>query len=159
MKLWTEVTERRPRSNLAIRPAEQVAHGLPTEQGPPASPLMLWPVVDHVTALAKGREVRAGVVRCVMVAVGSRQDHPRRTDRAEHIVVAYRSADDPPCPVPPGSNLRVLPASVTEVIDLLAMRTPADLTARPTLRKRITSESWGRLTGYMAEKCVAGRMR
>lgn len=35
---------------------------------------MLWPIVDHMAALAEGREVGTGVVRGVMIPVGRGED-------------------------------------------------------------------------------------
>jgi len=58
------------RSGSAVGSPEQVTQRLASEQGRPATSAMLGPVVDHVAALAEGREV-GGVV----VAVGRGQDH------------------------------------------------------------------------------------
>ena len=114
---------------LDVRPTEQVARCFPLEQSPPPTPLMFRPVVDHVAALAKGREVGVRVVGRVVVAMSGGKDHPRRPHGLEHIVRPNRETDDPPSAIAPGTSLSVPPAAVAEMPDGLPMRSPAALTA------------------------------
>ena len=89
---------------------------------------MLRPVVDHVAALAEGREVGVGIVRRVVVPVGCGQHHPGSAGTAED--VSLRSDPDPPAPpVAPPAGVSVPPAAVAEVVDYLPMRPPAALAA------------------------------
>ena len=113
---------------LGIGPAEQVAERLPSEQCPPASPLMLWPVVDHVAPLAEGREVGVRVVRGVVIPVGSGQNDPGLPDAAEDVGLC-RNPDPPAPPVAPSAGIRVPPAAIAKVVDHPPVRSPAALTA------------------------------
>ncbi len=85
----SEIHPKRPANStdtvLSIGPTEQVARRLPPEQGPPPSPLMLRPVVVHVTALAERCEVSVPIVSGVVVAMGRCEYDSRSADRRQHV--------------------------------------------------------------------------
>ena len=92
---------------------------------------MLWPIVDHVAALAEGREVGICVVRGVVVPMGRRQDDPGPTGSSQD--VSFRGYSDPPAPaIAPPTSLRVPPAAIPEVVDQLPVRTPTPFAAAPS---------------------------
>jgi len=57
---------------------------------------MLRPVVDHVAALAEGREMAVGVVRGVVIPMSCGQHHPGSAGVADD--VAPYLDPDPPAP-------------------------------------------------------------
>ncbi len=73
---------------------------------------MLWPIVDHVAALAPSREVGRRVVSCVVVSVRGGQHHPRRPDGRKHVVGADGSADDPASTIAPGRGVIIPPPAI-----------------------------------------------
>ena len=83
----------------------------------------------HMTPLAERREVGVRIVGRIVIAVCGGQDHPRRPHRLQHVIGINREADDPPCPIAPGTGLSVPPAAIAEVPDGLPVWTPAALTA------------------------------
>ena len=107
---------------------EQVSHRLPPEQGPPTPALMFRAVMVHVTALAKGCEVRAHVVGGVVIAVGGCQHDLRCADDAK-ILDGWKSLECSPLPITPGTDAGIPPASVAEVVDSLPMRPATALTS------------------------------
>jgi hypothetical protein len=115
-----------PRSSVGT--AEQVAERLPPEQRHPAPAPVLRPVVDHVTPLTEGREVRVCVIRGVVVAMGSGQNNPGPAGTAED-VGPPRYTDPPAPPVAPPAGFSIPPPAVSEVIDHLSVRPTAALTA------------------------------
>ena len=58
-----------------VRPREQVPEGRTRQVGQPPAPEVLGLVVQHMTSLAQGGQVRGLVVRWVMIAVAGRQHH------------------------------------------------------------------------------------
>lgn len=90
---------------------------------------MLWPVVDHVAALAEGQEVGVRLIGGVVVAMSSGQDHPGRSRSSEHVIRSEREAGHPARTIAPRAGPRVLPAAVAGIRDGLPVRTPAALTA------------------------------
>ena len=89
---------------------------------------MLRPVVDHVAALAEGREVGVRVVRGVMIPVGGGQDHPSPASAAEDVGTGPDPDPAPPT-IAPATGLSVPPTPIAEVIDHLPVRSSAALTA------------------------------
>ncbi len=77
---------------------------------------MLRPVVDHVAALAEGREIGVGVVRGVVITVGCRQHHPRPAQPSKDVGL-YRDPDPAATTITPPAGVRVPPAAVPEVVD------------------------------------------
>ena len=127
----------------AVGTAKQVTQGLPPEHGEPASSKVLRPIVEHVAALAPGREVGRRVVRGVVVPVCGGKHHPRRSNGREQLVGTNGETDDPPSPVPPGRSLLVPPPSVTEAEHRPAMGAPTALaptlgTAEPDHHRQLT---------------------
>ena len=89
---------------------------------------MLWPVVDHVAALAEGREIGVGVVRGVVITMGRRQHHPRPTDPTED--VSFCTDPDPAFPpIAPPTGIRVPPATIAQMVDHPPVWPPAALAA------------------------------
>jgi len=89
---------------------------------------MLWPVVDHVTALAEGCEVSVRIVGGVVIPVCSCQ-HDMGAAGAAEDVGTQPDSDPAPPPVAPATSLSVPLAPIAEVIDHLPVRTPAALAA------------------------------
>ena len=92
---------------------------------------MLWPVVDHVAALAEGREIGIRVVGRIVVPVRGCKDDMGPAGSAEDIN-ARPGPDPAPPPIAPATGLSVPPTPVAEVVDHLPVRPPTALT--PTLR-------------------------
>ncbi|NGM37264.1 hypothetical protein G4G93_25650 [Methylobacterium sp. DB0501] len=111
---------------------KEISHRLTPKQSAPAPPLMLVAIVEHVTALAEGREVGVLVVRGVVVAMGSGQHHLGNANVAEQVLVAQPLPELATLAVTPTRNLRIPPATVTEVKDPLKMWPAALIT--PALR-------------------------
>ena len=89
---------------------------------------MLRPVVDHVAALAEGREVGVRVVRGVVIPMGSSEDDPGSTGASED--VSPRSDPDPASPpIAPPTSLSVPPAAISKVVDHPPVWPPAPLAA------------------------------
>ncbi len=66
---------------------------------------MLGPVMDHVAALAEGREVRVRVVGRVVVPVSRSQHHVRPPHDPEQVGSAGLDPDPPASPVTPGARI------------------------------------------------------
>lgn len=115
-------------SSPRVWSAEEVAECFPAEQRRPPTTAVLWPVMDHVTALAEGGEVTVGVVGGVVVPMRSRQDYPRSAHGGQQIDGAGE-AREPPSPVTPAASLYVPPASVAEVAHHTPVRSSADVAA------------------------------
>lgn len=90
---------------------------------------MLGSVMHHVASLAERGEVAGAVVAGIVVQMRARDIHPRGADDRRDIAIRY--ADATSSPVPPVPAIGVPPATVAEVEDACAMRTPAMLA--PTL--------------------------
>ena len=58
---------------MPVRAEEQVAYGLARPQGQPPLPLMLFPVVEHVAALAERLKIVIRIVGRVVIEMGGRQ--------------------------------------------------------------------------------------
>lgn len=101
---------------LGVGPAEQVADRLPPEQRAPAPSLMLWPIVDHVAALAERREIGVRVVRGVVIPMDGSEDHPGPAGPPEDVGIC-RDPDPTPLSIAPPTGIRVPPAAVAEVVD------------------------------------------
>ena len=99
---------------LPVGATKQVAESLPPEQRPPSPPLVLGLIVQDVTALAEGSEVRRAVVSRVIVPVRGGEHHPRRLDLAEHVGRADFDADEPAGSVAPGNSGRVPPPAIAQ---------------------------------------------
>ena len=110
-----------------VRPAEQVAHRLSSEQCEPASALVLGSIVEHVAALAKRCQVLVGVVAWIVVSVGGRQHHSGRAHASEEIRLPQASAEAPSLAITPAAALGIPPAAITEVEDPLQVRAVARL--------------------------------
>ena len=102
-------------------------------RGPPA--LMPRPIVEHVAALAEGREAGVPVVGGIVVPMGGSQHHPCRPHGSKHVVGTDRDAGDPARSIAPGSRLSVPPAPVAEMADSLTVRASAGLTAASSALK------------------------
>ena len=86
---------------------------------------MLGSIVDHMASLAQRSEVAGAVVAGIMVQVRARGVHPGGADDCGDVAIRYSDATSPP--VPPVPAIGVPPATVAEVEDASAMRTPAML--------------------------------
>ena len=75
---------------------------------------MLRPVVQHVAALAPGREVGRAVVGRVVISVAGCQDNPRRPHLAEHVGCADLDAGKHAGTIAPGRRLIVPPPPIAE---------------------------------------------
>ena len=92
---------------------------------------MFGPIVDHVAALAEGREVGVGVVGGVVIPMGSSQHNSCSVNQAED-VGPCRDPYPPAPAIAPSASLRVPPAPVAEVVDHPPMRSSAALAAAPS---------------------------
>jgi hypothetical protein len=93
------------------RATEQVAHRLPPERYSSTAPLMLRPVVDHVAALAEGREVGVRALGRVVVPAICCQDDMGPVSTAEDI--SPRPSPDPAAPsIAPAADLSVPPTPI-----------------------------------------------
>ena len=82
----------------SIRPREQVPERPPCQVSEPPAPQVLGLVVQDVTALAQGREVRGIVARGVVVAVRRREDHAGRARALQEAVGGFRRRTHLPAP-------------------------------------------------------------
>ena len=106
-----------PRRALSsrVRPRGQVSDRPPREVGQPPAAQMLGLVVQDVTALARGREVRGVVVLRIVVTVGSREDDAGGARVLKEAVGRLQATDRLPRAVTPPMSLVIPPAAITEV--------------------------------------------
>jgi hypothetical protein len=90
---------------------------------------MLWPVVQHVAALAQGGEVGARIAGRIMIEMGAGQ-HDAGGAR-ETRDVAVRLAYPPPPTIAPVQPRAIPPAPIAEMHDTRAVRPSAMLTFAP----------------------------
>ena len=90
---------------------------------------MLWPVVDHVAALAEGREVGVRVVSGVVVSMSRGRHDVRHPHPGHEIVEARRAGDRLPLLIALGAQLTVPPAAIRETVDFLPVWPSAPLAA------------------------------
>lgn len=100
-----------------IGPAKQVTERLAAKQGEPTPPLVLVPIVQHVTALAERREAGIRIVARVVIPVRGRQHDPRCAHMAEEILYLRPPAKAPSLIITPGAALGVPPVPVAKVTD------------------------------------------
>ena len=110
---------------VRLKTRKQIAQRASSVRVVPAAPAMLRRIVNHVASLAERGEVAEAVVAGIMVQVRARGVHPGGADDRREIAIRY--ADAPSPPVPPMPVIGVPPATVAEVEDAGAMRTPAML--------------------------------
>ena len=108
---------------------------------------MLWSVVVHVAPLSEGREVGARVVGSVVVAMSGGQDHPRRSDRSQHVITIDSEADGTAHAIAPGTGLGVPLSAVSEMPNVCPCGRPQPSQRPVARRKRITADSCGQSMG------------
>jgi hypothetical protein len=84
--------------------------------------------VDHVAALAEGRESGIRVVGRIEIPVSCCQDDMGPASAADYIN-ARPNPDPAPPPIAPAAGLGVPPAAIAEVVDHLRVRSPTALAA------------------------------
>lgn len=102
---------------------------LPADQRAAPSTLMLRPVVNHVAALAEGREVGVRVGGRVMVPMGGCEDDVGPASAVEDLS-AGPDSDPTPLSIAPTAGLGVPPTPVPKVVDHLPCGRP-QLSHRP----------------------------
>ena len=115
----------RSQGRQPIKFCEQIAQCAAPIGVEPAPTPMLGSVVHHVASLAERGEVAGAVVAGIVVQMRARDIHPRGANDRRDIAIRYADATSPP--VPPMPVIGVPPATVSEVEDARAMRTPAML--------------------------------
>ena len=116
---------------------------------------MIWPVVDHVAALAQALEIAPAIAGWIVVYVRRGQDDlgGAEADSFDQIRPSARS----PLPRAPGLHLGVVPAAIGEAAHDDAVRTAANLT--PTLCSFETDDTadLGPVSGVEVAKVLTNR--
>ena len=88
----------------------------------------------HVAALTEGDEVRARIVRGVVIAVRGRQHDFRRADDTE-ILYRRQGSERSALPIAPRTDTDIPPAPIAEMVDGLPMRPTTALTGTTSAAK------------------------
>ncbi len=136
--------------------AEHITERLPPKKRAP--PPILRPGLDHVAALAEGREAGVGVVRGVVIAVCDGQDRPGPAVEdvgfcrdPEAAAPVHRATGRLPRPTSDH------PATIAEGVDhSRPYGRPQPLRQSSACPNRLTSESWGQPMGL--KKRCSGRI-
>ena len=113
------------RSTAPVRSGEQVAKSAAQPVGDPALGEVLWPVKQHVAALAQARQVARAIVGRVVAEMSGSQHHPGHTLPGGPDGTRRRTR--PPAPGAPLPGAGVQPAPFRQARDQLPVRPPAPL--------------------------------
>ena len=130
----------------------------PREVGEPPAPKVLLAVVLDVAALAQSREVRGGVVRRIVVAMGRRQHHACRPPRRPVALRRGAVAKHPPLTGPPDLALGITPgvraAGRSSRIACWLGETGSTPTARASRSGKASGGVDGSATTYVAPRAA-----
>ena len=114
------------RSTAPVRSGEQVARPAAQPVGDPALGEVLWPVVQHVAALAQAPQVARAVVGRVVAEMSGSQHHPGHTLPGG--LGGTRRRTRPPAPgAAPLPGAGVQPTPFRQARDQLPVRPPVPL--------------------------------